>query len=189
MYLKEQYFKDDPQWVVEKGSALDDAYLKALGHFDIVYSWGVLHHTGDMWRALDLASGRVKKNGHLFISIYNDQGRASRWWKQIKKIYNGSGQFIRGILIIYTLLRHWGLTFLRDILKTGNFLHTWKNYHENRGMSAWHDVVDWVGGYPFEVAKPEEIFQFFKERGFKLTALKTCAGGVGCNEYVFIKER
>jgi 2-polyprenyl-6-hydroxyphenyl methylase/3-demethylubiquinone-9 3-methyltransferase len=54
-----------------------------------------------------------------------------------------------------------------------------------RGMSPWRDVVDWVGGFPFEVAKSEEIFHFYLERGFQLCELRTCAGGIGCNEYVF----
>jgi 2-polyprenyl-6-hydroxyphenyl methylase/3-demethylubiquinone-9 3-methyltransferase len=55
-------------------------------------------------------------------------------------------------------------------------------------MSAWCDVVDWTGGYPFEVAKPEEVFDFFKSKKFELQRLKTCAGGLGCNEFVFRKK-
>jgi hypothetical protein len=59
---------------------------------------------------------------------------------------------------------------------------------DHRGMNPWRDVVDWVGGYPFEVAKPEEVFDFFRSRGFQLERLKTCAGGLGCNEYMFEKR-
>jgi 2-polyprenyl-6-hydroxyphenyl methylase/3-demethylubiquinone-9 3-methyltransferase len=55
-------------------------------------------------------------------------------------------------------------------------------------MSIFHDWIDWLGGYPFEVAKPEEIFDFYKQKGFRLIKLKTCGGGLGCNEYVFIKD-
>jgi hypothetical protein len=65
----------------------------------------------------------------------------------------------------------------------------WAEREKNRGMSAWHDLVDWVGGYPFEVAKPEEIFDFYRKKEFQLMKLKTCAGGIGCNEYMFIKGR
>ncbi len=54
-----------------------------------------------------------------------------------------------------------------------------------RGMSYWHDLIDWIGGYPFEVATPEAIFDFYTTRGFQLTKLKTCGGGLGCNEFVF----
>jgi 2-polyprenyl-6-hydroxyphenyl methylase/3-demethylubiquinone-9 3-methyltransferase len=53
-------------------------------------------------------------------------------------------------------------------------------------MSTRHDLVDWVGGYPFEVAKPETVFGFLRDRGFELRHLKSCAGGLGCNEYVFL---
>ena len=55
-----------------------------------------------------------------------------------------------------------------------------------RGMSYWHDLIDWIGGYPFEVAKPEQVFEFMRLRGFQLERLKTCGGGLGCNEFVFI---
>jgi 2-polyprenyl-6-hydroxyphenyl methylase/3-demethylubiquinone-9 3-methyltransferase len=58
-----------------------------------------------------------------------------------------------------------------------------------RGMSPWRDVVDWVGGLPFEVAKPEEIFEMFQQRGFSLDRLRTCAGGLGCNEFVFSRTQ
>lgn len=58
----------------------------------------------------------------------------------------------------------------------------------NRVMSPWRDVVDWVGGYPFEVAMPDEIFEFFQKKEFALIKLKTCAGGRGCNEFVFLKN-
>ena len=52
-------------------------------------------------------------------------------------------------------------------------------------MSAKHDLIDWVGGYPFEVASPEEVFRRIHPLGFELRHLKTCGGGLGCNEYVF----
>ena len=55
-------------------------------------------------------------------------------------------------------------------------------------MSPWRDVIDWVGGYPFEVAKPEEVFQFFHRRGYTLNKLETAGKGIGCNQYVFEKE-
>jgi 2-polyprenyl-6-hydroxyphenyl methylase/3-demethylubiquinone-9 3-methyltransferase len=65
------------------------------------------------------------------------------------------------------------------------YIRQWTDYKRSRGMSRWHDIVDWIGGYPFEVAKPEEVFGFLQERGFQLDRLQTCAGGNGCNQYVF----
>lgn len=188
-YLRDTYGKDKETWTVEQGSVLNPAYLKKFGQVDIVYSWGVLHHTGHMYAALENVSALVKPRGILFIAIYNDQGDATRRWTWIKKKYTQWSTFGRSLLIAYTLLRGWALTCVRDFLRSGNPFKTWMAYGKNdRGMSAWHDVIDWVGGYPFEVAKPEEIFDFYKVKGFSLQRLKTCGGGLGCNEFVFQKE-
>ena len=55
-------------------------------------------------------------------------------------------------------------------------------------MSAWRDVVDWVGGYPFEAASPEQIFEFYKAKGYSLEKLATANGSLGCNQFVFHKK-
>ena len=184
--LKRRFFPGDPDWVVEQASALDRDYLQQLGQWDIVYSWGVLHHTGEMWKALGNVAALVNNGGLLFVAIYNDQGGASRRWAWLKQLYN-KNRSLRSPLAFYTLARQWSITFVKDLLK-GAPLQTWNNYKATRGMSAWHDVIDWIGGYPFEVAKPEEIFYFFQKDGFNLMRLKTCAGGLGCNEFVFSKK-
>lgn len=184
--LKHRYFPNDLDWTITEGSVLNTEYLANLNQFDVVYSWGVLHHTGAMWQALNNIAPLVADDGLLFISIYNDQGGASRRWALLKRLYNRQ-KLVRMPLVIYTLIRQWSLTFLKD-LGRAEPLASWKNYKTARGMSAWHDVVDWIGGYPFEVAKPEEIFNFFRLKGFQLERLKTCAGGLGCNEFVFSKK-
>lgn len=190
--LKRRYFPSDPKWQVNHGSVLDRDYLRTLGQYDIVYSWGVLHHTGRMWEALENVATLVAPAGILFISIYNDQGRRSRNWKFIKKTFNHLPMSLR---VPYVLLimapRHirsflyWCISCLRG--KPSSFIKDIRNYSSTslRGMSYWHDVIDWVGGYPFEVAKPEEIFDFFKMRGYELEKISTCGGGHGCNQYVF----
>jgi 2-polyprenyl-6-hydroxyphenyl methylase/3-demethylubiquinone-9 3-methyltransferase len=188
-YLKDKYASKNQEWSVEQGSVLNQEFLRKFGLVDIVYSWGVLHHTGHMYQAFENVANLVKDGGRLFISIYNDQGRTSECWKWIKEKYNRGGCITRFCLTLYVLLRSWGITFIKDLLRSGNPFKTWCKYGENnRGMSAWYDIVDWVGGYPFEVAKPEEVFQFFRGKGFVLEKLQTCAGGLGCNEFVFIKN-
>ncbi len=184
--LKRRYFANDHKWTIEQGSVLDVDYLYSLGKFDVVYAWGVLHHTGAMWQALENTSLLVAKEGKLFIAIYNDQGGGSIRWKKIKQIYNSVPKSINFIILVPCFIRLWFPTAIRDLLK-GKPFQTWKNYASDRGMSPWWDVVDWVGGYPFEVAKPEEIFDFYRQRGYRLDKLKTCAGGHGCNEFVFTK--
>ena len=72
--LKRRYFKDDPEWQIEEGSALDAEFLASLGRFDIVYAFGSLHHTGDMWTAIELTADRVVDGGVLYLSIYLDPG-------------------------------------------------------------------------------------------------------------------
>ena len=86
--LRERFADPSRPWEIRQGSVLDEALLQSIGQFDVVYSWGVLHHTGDLWRALELAAERTRAGGQLFIAIYNDQGRASRRWLAIKRAYN-----------------------------------------------------------------------------------------------------
>lgn len=185
--LKRRYFEDDPKWTIEQGSVLDEDYLKSLGQFDIVYSWGVLHHTGSMWQALDNINNLVDRGSKLFISIYNDQGGKSKRWRWVKAFYCSSifgKAIVCSIFVPYFLLG--GATV--DIVKLQNPLERYYSSQNNRGMSRVYDWFDWLGGYPFEVAKPEEIFQFYKTKGYVLEQLKTCGGILGCNEYVFTKS-
>jgi 2-polyprenyl-6-hydroxyphenyl methylase/3-demethylubiquinone-9 3-methyltransferase len=185
--LRRRYFPDDSLWIVGTGDALDAAWLSTLGRFDIVYSWGVLHHTGEMWRALDNVGALVAPDGKLLIGIYNDQGRMSHAWKLIKKTYNQIPSALRFVVLLPSLAALWGPATLRDFA-IAKPLRTWREYTKYRGMSPWIDVVDWVGGYPFEVAKPEEILSFFRARGFSLEAMKTLAGSHGCNEFLLARK-
>ncbi len=186
--LKRRYFEQDQHWRIDEGSILDERYVRTLGTFNIVYSWGVLHHTGRMWQALEHAASLVAKDGYLFIAIYNDQGGASRRWLRVKRLYNWLPHRAKCAVLWPSCVRLWGPTIFRDLL-SGNPFRTWFSYKQQRGMSPWRDIVDWVGGYPFEVATPESIFDFFSAKGFVLKKLKTCGGGHGCNEFVFERVR
>ena len=182
--LKNRYSPDDPNWTISEGSALDVPFLSSLGSFDVVYSWGVLHHTGAMWTALENMIPLVCPGGRLFIAIYNDQGTISRRWLAVKKAYNGLPAALRFLITWPVFIHFWWKPFVKDVL-AGHPGRSLSTYREQRGMSPWRDVVDWVGGYPFEVASPEEIFAFYRDRGFQLANLKTCRGNLGCNEFVF----
>lgn len=182
--LRRRFAPNDSSWRVERGSALDAAYLAGLGQFDIVYAWGVLHHTGDMWAALGNVASNVAPNGTLAIAIYNDQGSASRRWAWIKRTYNRLPRSLRFAVLCPAFLRLWGPRILRDAL-AGRRFAAWREYDRERGMSPWRDVVDWVGGWPFEVATPDAIIAFFAKGGFTLARSKTVGHGHGCNEFIF----
>lgn len=182
--LRSRFFPADNQWSIEEGSALDPAFIDGLGSFDVVYSWGVLHHTGQMWKGLDLVQRLLAPDGQLFIAIYNDQGYISRRWTRIKKLYC-SGPLgravVKAVCIPYFVLP----PLLLDLVKLRDPTHLYREYQRERGMSKVHDWYDWLGGYPFEVAKPEEIFDFYTGRGLRMERMITCGGGLGCNQFVF----
>jgi 2-polyprenyl-6-hydroxyphenyl methylase/3-demethylubiquinone-9 3-methyltransferase len=183
MELRRRHPDDDGDWTIEQGSVLERSHLQSLGSFEVVYSWGVLHHTGDMMTALENALIPLADNGHLYVAIYNDQGMASALWRRVKRIYC-SNALGKGIVLSAFL----PLFFLRSVaaglIKYGNPVAQFTRYKKRRGMSIYHDWIDWLGGYPFEVAKPEVIFRFYGERGLTLTGLTTTQR-LGCNEFVF----
>ena len=174
--LKRRYFPDDSTWVVAEGSVLNTDYLKSLGKFDVVYAWGVLHHTGAMWQALENVDLLVARRGILFLSIYNDQRWISSYWKLVKKSFN-KNIILRFVIVCIHMFYLFGVRLVTRLIATRLKL--------DRGMSLWYDMIDWLAGYPFEVAKPEEIFDFYREKGYVLVKLKTCGGRHGCNEFVF----
>lgn len=182
--LKRRYFPDDVRWTIERGDVLDSTYLDSLGDWDIIYSWGVLHHTGDLWKALSNVANMARPGSKALISIYNDQGGQSRRWTRVKQMYN-TGPAGRVAVLGIFVPSFAALELAIDVLRARNPLDTYREYYRTRGMSRVHDWVDWLGGYPFEVAKPEQVFTLFRDRGFVLEKLKTCGGGIGCNEFLF----
>ena len=188
--LRRRYFANDPNWKVEEASVLDQQYLATLGVFDIVYSWGVLHHTGQMWPALENVHRLVAPGGKLFIALYNDTGSQSSRWKWLKKTYNRLPGVLRVPYTLVVIAPDEVKSLARAVLKfdLGSYFRSWSQYDRRRGMNRWRDIVDWVGGYPYEVSTPDEIFDFFTARGFVLTKLNCGRVGLGCNQFVFRKQ-
>ena len=188
--LKKRFFADDDNWTIEQGSVLDEVFIAKLGEYEIVYSWGVLHHTGNMWAALENASRCVNEDGLLFIAIYNDTGSQSERWRRIKSAYCSLPSFLKTPFAIAVsapseIKRFLGFVFRG---KPIGYFSEWKSYRNARGMNRWYDIIDWVGGFPYEYAGPSSLFTFFRERGFTLVNMKCDNVGLGCNEMVFRKD-
>ncbi len=185
--LKSRFYPDDESWRVFQGSILDKDISRELGSFDIVYSWGVLHHTGNMWEAMGNAVAMVKDGGRFFISIYNDQGGYSDRWRRLKRFYLKVPPALRPSFALLVLILREIKPFLGQLVRLNSPIAYIKSKKQDRGMAYWTNWLDWIGGYPFEVAMPEEIFDFCTARGFTLLKLKTNRGEAGCNEYIFQK--
>ena len=152
-----------------------------------MYAWGVLHHTGALWTALDNVVIPVTPGGRLFVAIYNHQQYWTPLHTWLKRTYVSLPRLLRwpmaAVLVAFQVLK--GLA--KDLTLLRNPLARYRDYNRSRGMSWWHDCLDWIGGYPFETATPEQVFEFFQRRGFVLERLTTCGGGPGCNQFVLRK--
>ena len=160
------------------GSALDNALLRKLGVFDVVYAWGSLHHTGSMWDAIMEVSKRVNTDGLYVFSIYNKHF-TSPIWKGVKRLYNLMPSFTKQIM----------LSFFGVLIFIAKFLVTGRNpFEKERGMNFRFDVIDWVGGYPYEYATPKELMDYMDKLNFDLITYIPAKVPTGCNEFVFRKR-
>ena len=169
-----------------KGSVLDQEFINKLGKFDIVYSWGVLHHTGNMWEAIKLASSALKNNGVFYIALYSKDTYVQppyQHWIEVKRNYNLSGPLTRIFMEISYAWKHAGIK--QEVRNFRNPLTFMREYKKSRGMSFWHDVKDWLGGYPMEFAGNNETTNFcLNELGLELINQRA---GAGNTEYLFRK--
>lgn len=186
MELRQRYFDGDPNWQVMSGSVLDRTFLESLGTFDVVYSWGVLHHTGHMWQALENTTINTKPGGKLFIAIYNDCGDISRHWMKKKITYNRLPDFLKLPYAIAVWTPIEARYFLYNLAKfrPGDYFSQWTQYKKSRGMSRWHDMIDWIGGYPYEYSSAAQLTKFFEDKGYTVAAIKE-NDGYGCHQIVF----
>ena len=149
--------------------------LQAPTGFDLVHSWGVLHHTGDMRQAIAHAAGLVAPGGHLILAIYNRHW-SSRTWLAIKWSYVRSPRWLQRLFI----------TALFPVIYFAKWIVTGTNpKKQERGMHFFYDVVDWVGGYPYEYASTDEVVASLAKLGFSPTKVLKARVPTGCNEFVF----
>jgi SAM-dependent methyltransferase len=175
-------------WEIHHGSILDSAFVRGLPAADIVYSWGVLHHTGDMWHAIRNAASLVRPGGRFAIAIYNKveyrtlkAWRGSHGWLRLKRAYNRGGPLVKRAMELGLATKH----IAGMIVRLRNPIAEMRAYSSKRGMNWWRDHIDWLGGYPYEFATTGEIFSFCHDQiGMQLDGLAS-ATSTGCHEFLF----
>lgn len=184
--LSEQYDKNN--WRSEEISVFD-LTEEQFGTFDIVYSWGVLHHTGDMHQAISKSLNMVSPGGLCVLGLYSKTLMCG-FWKQVKKYYSKSNKSRQDIIrnIYITLYRISAL-----IAKRKTFKEILGDYHQNRGMDFFNDVHDWLGGYPYESIRPDELIKYVNTLGFECIREVIIPSGLGIlgsgnNEFVLRRK-
>lgn len=171
-------------WEVLEGSILDRDFLSRLEPAEVVYSWGVLHHTGNLWGAMSNAGGMVLPGGLFHIAIY-EKTADSPYWTEVKRRYNDSSPARR-------CLMEWGYVY-RNFLRTKSPAYLVRNlryirdYRKLRGMAFWTDIRDWLGGWPYEPATAEEVTEFC-EGTLGFSTVKTRKGEANI-EYLFARGK
>lgn len=183
--LRERFRPGDADWRVERGSALDAQYLATLGRFDIVHSWGVLHHTGAMYDGIRKVAALVEPGGLLILGLYR-KTRLCALWAREKRWY------VRASPAAQQRARRTFVAMLRFayLLSGRDFENHVTSYASVRGMSFWHDVHDWMGGYPYESITPENAHALLSSLDFREVKSSTRGYevglfGSGCDEYTY----
>jgi len=178
--LREAQQIDESRWQIRQGSVLDKSFLASLGRFAYVHSWGVLHHTGDMWRAIsNVVEANVGPDSYFHLALYNTTPTSQRWLK-VKRLCNRSPH------VLFPLLTRGYAALLLGRMATRfrSPLRYLREYKQARGMSLIRDMDDWFGGLPYEHSTPDETIDFLGERGLHLARLKSTRSN-GCNEFLF----
>lgn len=172
-------------WTMEQGSVLDPNYMGRLPMFDVVYSWGVLHHTGDVWQAIRNAAGRVKPGGLFYIALYSADVHIDptpEFWLAVKRRYVSSGWLTRRCMDLWYV---WRFMLYRKVQNLPAFIKRMQEYKKSRGMSLFTDVRDWLGGWPMEFVYDADTVKFCEELGFRKIKMLT---GEANTEFVFVKS-
>jgi 2-polyprenyl-6-hydroxyphenyl methylase/3-demethylubiquinone-9 3-methyltransferase len=181
-------FSAGADWNVSVASVFD--LNDDWSHFDVVHSWGVLHHTGDLARALRVAADRVAAGGVLAVALYR-RTPMDRLWVAEKRLYAHGPHWLRGVIRAGFIA-----SYMLGLLASGrNPVRYLREYSRERGMSWRHDVHDWLGGYPYEAIDTSELDAALAPLGFApelaIERPVRLAGlfGAPCNEYRFGRAR
>jgi len=178
--LRDRVYDDAKIWKIMRGSILDKSFLDQLGIFDVVYSWGVLHHTGSIWTAIENTQKLCRVGGLVLISIYQ-AGDMYQQHLALKQDFNERSSHEKQEMIErHAVERYPGST-------VSDAVNRMKSNVVGRGMNEYNDWIDWLGGLPYEVAYPSEIISRFLAQGFLPIQVEERGQG-GCNVYLFRHE-
>lgn len=182
-------------WKIIHGDVLDESFMSRFEDIDIVYSWGVLHHTGNMYKAIKNAALPLKKShsgGVFFIALYSYNiyqsylGKSPENWLEIKQKYNAAGYFRKRYMEYQHLYDtyFWNMDRWTEAPKYFvKMLKAARDYKKARGMDLMTDVRDWLGGWPMDFVHEEECVEFCdKKLDMRLARMLT---GAGNTEFVF----
>lgn len=182
-----QFSQGNTNWEITQGDILTANHNNDISNSDFIYSWGVLHHTGNMNLAIENVAKNAKSGSRWVVAIYNDLGDESKMWTKLKKLYVDFPP-LRPFLLAYSYYRFWAKQQFHSAIHLRDPFDGWRNYTiDSRGMSAWYDLIDWAGGYPFEVASPDWMKNKIEPYGWKLEKMWRNEG-IGNNEFLFIRN-
>lgn len=173
---------DPAHWHVAHGSILDGAYIAALSPFDLVYSWGVLHHTGDLWKGFRNAAALVAPGGSFYVALYATEAAhpSPEFWLSVKRRYNEGGAITRHAIESWFVARS-----IAGLIKRGrNPISFIARYKRSRGMSYLTDVRDWVGGWPMEYSSVPQVEAEARVAGLRVVKTKL---GEANTEYLLVR--
>ena len=169
-------------WTVEQGSVLDDDFMNNLAQFAVVYSWGVLHHTGDVWHAIRNTAERVKPGGLLYLALYSADVQVDpppEFWLAVKQSYVAGGALKRRLMEFWYV---WRFLLQKKISNFPGFIRRLKTYEQTRGMNLFTDIRDWIGGWPMEFVYDADAIRVCEGYGFTLKKIVT---GEANTEFLF----
>ena len=180
-------------WAIQYGNILDKDYIQNLGQFDLVYCWGVVHHSGEMWQAIENTLLTVKPGGYLYFGIYNEADNfgfypdrrfgTSRFWEKVKKLFYYCPTWLQKFVewaAIAAIFLIYMMSFTNPIRKLKE--------HGERGMTWKTDIKDWLIGYPYEYTDPDRVINYMIDKGFVLKNIKT-NNGLLTNHFLFQKTK
>ena len=172
-------------WTIIQGSALDEVFMDGLGQFDIVYSWGVLHHTGDQWRGFDNARRCMAPCGRFYVALYSSDVHIDptpEQWLETKRRYNAAGPVTRWTMEAGHI---WASVCRRKLANVWRLPRMAHEYRQSRGMALLADVRDWLGGWPMEFSSVAEVLDHAGRHGLVPVNL---AIGEANSEFLLVRQ-